>query len=68
MPGKVTCEQIFEMFSLRRHDPQEWTPEKIAKKYYLAEGVVNNILLNYSSFNVLKIKKEESPFKKVDLI
>ena len=68
LPGKLSSEQVLELFANRYNDVSHWTPEKIAKTYKINETIVNNLVQYYSSFNVIKADKTPGPLDRIDLV
>lgn len=52
MYGALTSDQILQLFSQRQNDPVQWTSENIAKTYRINKKIAEQLLNNYSGFNL----------------
>ena len=68
LPGRLSGEQILELFAKRYNDAEHWTPENISKTYKINQKVAEDLVQYYSSFNVVKAGKDPGPLDRVDLI
>ena len=68
VPGRLTSNQILELFAKRQTVPDEWTVEKIAEKYHIDKQIAESMVKHYSSFNIIMEGKPPGPLDRIDLI
>ena len=54
LSGKLTSQQLDELYVNRKMDPDTWDENKIGEHYNLDQNVAKNLLMYYSSFRIYK--------------
>lgn len=57
-PGRLSIDQLNQLFLDRKLTPDEWTYEKISQVYNIDEDVARNLLTYFSSFRIYKTPKD----------
>ena len=64
MHGKLSYQDIDDLFLNRKMDPETWSSTKVSEHYNLDIKVAENLLNNYSSFRIFKKKVPEKEEEK----
>jgi len=61
--GSLTVQQVLEIFTKRRENPSQWTPDQVARVYKIESTDADNLLKYFNNYRIASTHKPDTELK-----